>query len=660
MEYHGIEMVGPFITEKVLANPEPSEANKGRIVYNTVTDKINFIGSSGIESIDKLMYLSKYNTFSDAISAANLASKSLIIDKPVDLGGETVDCLGVGLVWLSEGNVISNGTLSNLGISAEPIHIFGTDITLSGTINSAVAYPEWFTKNTAPGTTPMSDAVQSAVDICNVIALGGTTYFFDRVVEIPSYRLIYGKGKNRTFLKSALTSSGSQDIFVNSDISGGNTHITLKGFTMDGNASSFVGGAATLPDANHCLLILRNSTDIKLDDIHITGFATDFDTSPTGGDKHYSASWVYGCERIEATNLSIEQSKEEGFQFVNCKKLFLDGFRAYNDDAIWTPLQVRSDSLASYSQYNSLSNVYIDGSGGSGMNINGEFFKLNNITIMNPGNGFLDIGSEGMAVGEYSRNFQISNVSCYSGPAFPHTGQAEGIAFSGKNFQISKVFVDDTDIAIMSLSENTENVTVSEVTASNLRLVREIGGIQPTAIKFRSSKNVQIKDIIVYESSSDGVNIQDCDNVKVESLTTSDIGSKPLRITDSTNFKGVNINTENPNVTFTGSLVTTIGVCDNISLRDSIINGSTGTYGVEFSTDTTNADVSNITGDSSLIFDASHSSSCVISKQTSTRGYAMALEMAGFYIWPDSTGTLRINNTRPTSDTDGTVVGTQV
>lgn len=36
-----------------------------------------------------------------------------------------------------------------------------------------------------------------------------------------------------------------------------------------------------------------------------------------------------------------------------------------------------------------------------------------------------------------------------------------------------------------------------------------------------------------------------------------------------------------------------------------------------------------------------------------------ALQLAGYYLWVDSTGALRIKNGAPTSDTDGTVVGTQ-
>jgi hypothetical protein len=50
-----------------------------------------------------------------ATYAMNTLGKSLIIDQPVDLGGETIDCLGVGLVWFDRSNVITNGKLINYG-----------------------------------------------------------------------------------------------------------------------------------------------------------------------------------------------------------------------------------------------------------------------------------------------------------------------------------------------------------------------------------------------------------------------------------------------------------------------------------------------------------------------------------------------------------------
>ena len=35
------------------------------------------------------------------------------------------------------------------------------------------------------------------------------------------------------------------------------------------------------------------------------------------------------------------------------------------------------------------------------------------------------------------------------------------------------------------------------------------------------------------------------------------------------------------------------------------------------------------------------------------------LQMGSYHLWVDATGDLRIKNSFPTSDTDGTVVGTQ-
>jgi hypothetical protein len=44
---------------------------------------------------------------------------------------------------------------------------------------------------------------------------------------------------------------------------------------------------------------------------------------------------------------------------------------------------------------------------------------------------------------------------------------------------------------------------------------------------------------------------------------------------------------------------------------------------------------------------------------TGTRTYTEAIAFGGYFLWVDATGVLRIKSGAPTSDTDGTVVGTQ-
>jgi hypothetical protein len=68
-----------------------------------------------VEDLLYKQYVSRYSDFQSAIDVMASLGKSLIIDQPVDLGGETVDCLGVGVVWFDRSNNITNGKLINYG-----------------------------------------------------------------------------------------------------------------------------------------------------------------------------------------------------------------------------------------------------------------------------------------------------------------------------------------------------------------------------------------------------------------------------------------------------------------------------------------------------------------------------------------------------------------
>jgi hypothetical protein len=113
--------------------------NKNSLELVTGDESITFNGGN------KSFYLSSFEAFTDAILAMNALGKSLIIDQPVDLGGATIDCLGVGLVWLSKGNLVSNGDLSNFKIdSAGMYELFDSTLTFSGKIYANDILPQWF------------------------------------------------------------------------------------------------------------------------------------------------------------------------------------------------------------------------------------------------------------------------------------------------------------------------------------------------------------------------------------------------------------------------------------------------------------------------------------------------------------------------------------
>jgi hypothetical protein len=157
-----------------------------------IEDNVNYLAAQ---------LLSRYNSFSDAILVMNTLGKSLIIDQPVDLGGGTVDCLGVGLVWLSEGNVITNGTLNVDGCSLtagiykllEP-----SNLTLTGQLRNETFYLEWVgalgtgdIDDTAACEYVLKDRTFNLVNM-HITLLG--MYGYSRVLFLESNTTIEGNG----------------------------------------------------------------------------------------------------------------------------------------------------------------------------------------------------------------------------------------------------------------------------------------------------------------------------------------------------------------------------------------------------------------------------------------------------------------------------------
>lgn len=102
---------------------------RNAISYGVGTETVTFSGT--ISDIR----LSSFADLPTAIKVALQFGRSLIIDRPINIGGATVDCQGVGLTWLGDGNVISNGTLNidNCVITAGRYDLFDGTLTTTGT-----------------------------------------------------------------------------------------------------------------------------------------------------------------------------------------------------------------------------------------------------------------------------------------------------------------------------------------------------------------------------------------------------------------------------------------------------------------------------------------------------------------------------------------------
>lgn len=119
-----------------------------------------------------------------------------VIKWDFDLGGEDVT-ISKNCVLKFEGGSLSNGTVvgQNTFIDADPVEIFGSDITLDGTWSVTEAYPEWFGAK-GDGITDDSDAFSKCANWGTyVVAIN--SYKVTRNIFVRN--IIDGKGVGKIF-----------------------------------------------------------------------------------------------------------------------------------------------------------------------------------------------------------------------------------------------------------------------------------------------------------------------------------------------------------------------------------------------------------------------------------------------------------------------------
>ncbi|CAN0488756.1 unnamed protein product, partial [Hapterophycus canaliculatus] len=132
-------------------------------------------------------------------------------------------------------------------------------------------------------------------------------------------------------------------LFTNSNHSGGNSNISIIGFTLDGNDQGFRIGKAKDRSGVSSLLKFIRTTNLNLNDIHIKRYYSNFWdfkslTSLTEEEERgYTAIDVRWSENIYLQNFTLSDSRREGLEFWRSKNVYLENFQSKNTD-LCTPL----------------------------------------------------------------------------------------------------------------------------------------------------------------------------------------------------------------------------------------------------------------------------------------------------------------------------------
>lgn len=122
----------------------------------------------------------------------------------------------------------------------------------------------------------------------------------------------------------------------------------------------------------------------------------------------------------------------------------------------------------------------------------------------------------------------------------------------------------------------------------------------------------------------------------------------------------------NANITFKGTATSTYIVlgATNAQLKNCTVTGVERLAGFSTGVDVENSSITTSIGVLNTVTKAVYKNSTINSQYyafaTGDRAYTEAIAFGSQFLWVDSAGKLRIKSGAPTSDTDGTVVGTQV
>ena len=476
------------------------------------------------------------NGLADAITKIGSSDGRIIIGTSQAISSNTVIPKNISIVvqrggsfTISSGKTLTvNGTLES-GIYKIFNIISASQLSFaSGSLNCI--YPEWFTDNSTPGTTDMTNAFQYAIDLCYDIELQRISYKITDTLVLNNGTKIIGKNRH---IGSAGTSAfsattiyfdpiSSKDLFdiITNNIGGYMTGINLKGIDIIGN--TFGGNTNSRYAINHCTVgsvfecigimyfeagiyisnCLENKyRELLITNCSITGIYTSAGSTNLGNifDNVHVDSCPWGAILRSSTN----------FKFINClwQSLSTGGINIYKgSDA--TFISNYAEDVCNTSLADTYGMFYIGHDGAStdtsGLKVIGGGLFGRNLTGAYHGS-FLDVGLGtitnsgriqliGVSYGRY-----VNGIKVDSALVEEYTVFVSSIQF----VEIQNLFVGDTittngGFRIYGFVDDTQSGTFNQPSsiswATKTKSIRLADGQGDGEIELRGAKPTMIDD----------------------------------------------------------------------------------------------------------------------------------------------------------------------
>lgn len=559
------------------------------------------------------------------------------------------------------------------------------------------------------GVTDDTTAIQAAIDAGNNIYFPYGTYKFANITKTSGS--IYIDGGNSKFDTIPYSDTASKNFFEFSNC----TNVVLKNFTLDGGKgtdTSIISASTNYDDA----VTLTSCTNVHLNNVTITGWS-----SGSSGGSDSAAVFFSSCGDVLAENCNLKYISKEGFlcKTGNGKARFFDnyctnvgyspfgaedlsGLEIKRNRTLETGVNSNNVSLISIRRTN---NVIIDS---NYCNTHGNTF----VTEYDSTYGAPGIVPQNDATNTTLENWYISNNVfnkmryMYLDGAFTSpknnfnivnnslTKIYEGIAnvvnplVTAGSFEIGKIYkiitVGTTDFTLIGSADNNPG-TVFTATGEGTGTGTARAGSSTQCTNFNVKSN-SIKDVRrgVKLTFTDGVditisnnNFNSCQGSAVD-FTGDSTGATETRLI----FDGNSA--FNSAVTLSAPAFKLLNLGNSIVQNNIAVDGTNVTYYFEI-TDrlpyviiqnntargTSSSDPISLSGFSFsnriMRMNIGYGRSVLGTSQPSggntwdeTDADGQLLSFGSYRLWVDSTGKLRIKSGGPTSDTDGTVVGTQI
>ena len=515
-------------------------------------------------------------------------------------------------------------------------------------------------------------AIAAAVATGSNVYLPKGTYYYNSntPTQLNTGQIVFGDGQGQTVIKAGTDAAGSYGILYAS----AKNYVGVHSLTLDGNST--VSGVAVGGDRS--LLRFSACNDVSLYDIEIKNYGqkeggTIPPASGPGGEGPEEYAWAVGfggCTRVSLEDIYLHDCYVEGLAVYNCRAVDCSNFRGYlGTGNCSTPLHIAAFGDVNFSKYININNVFIDGSTGSAFNLTGEYINAANITVFNPGSVGIDSSDEGLTAGQHCLNLNYTNISITGDVAVNKS--YFGLVCVGNNVNLSNVSAKYCGQNILLGATGTPTSGYSLTNCSSTESIDKDSAALDHNLVVADASNITI-DSGLFQTTETGANcrLQSCDTIRFSKCKFLDGAGGNISQT-ATQFAWIEhcAFDQTDVAAYAGSQINSsdgaspVGTTANIWLTANYFVGSTAADAVSLPKGANvyvhNNVNANVNVSKNLVYMDTYDISDVVSDNAAALTYLNPIDFRNGFVWVSSAGKLYIKSTRPTNDTDGTVVGTQ-